>query len=337
MKLIDVKDDKAWEAFVSSQPGAQFTQSNAWGAFRIARGQTVRRLALVDADGNWLAAALFIHFPKRILWGYWYAPRGPVFRHDVRSNAHDVLRQFCEQFEKKKLPKPALFWRCEPTIEAKRDSEPFPPSFKRAHAYQPASTFIVDLTKDEPELLSRMHEKTRYNIRLAERKGVVVRTAETEEDVQAFIRLNEQTSIRDRFVSQPSEYIRATYDFLREYKMSAIRLAEADGELLAASMEVHYGDTTTYLYGASSNAKRNAMAPYALHWDAIKSAKASGFRFYDFHGVNPEDASSPYYKESWEGITRFKLGWGGYRVQYVGTWELPRHRFLYRIARTISL
>lgn len=336
MQLIEVKDDKTWEAFISTQPGAQFTQSNAWGAFRIARGQTVRRFALVDTDGEWLAASLFIHFPKRLLWGYWYAPRGPVFRHDVRDHAHDVLWQFCEQLEKKRLPKPALFWRCEPTIEIKQDGEPFPPSFKPAHAYQPASTFVLDLTKDEAELKSRMHEKTRYNIRLAERKGVIVRVARTKADVDAFIQLIELTSDRDRFISQPSDYIRATYEFLHGQKMSTIRLAEFDGELLAANMEVHYGDTTTYLYGASSNAKRNVMAPYALHWDAIKAAKASGHRFYDLHGVNPEDKSSRYYKASWEGITRFKLGWGGSRVNYVGTWEVPRYRILYRIVRLFS-
>lgn len=336
MRLIEVKDEKVWDDFIGSQPGAQFTQSWAWGEFRVSRGQAIKRYALIDLSGQWLVASLFIHFPKRILWGYWYAPRGPVFLHDVRPNAQDILRQFCGLLEKKGLPKPALFWRFEPTIEIKQDGSPFPQTYKRAHAYQPALTSVIDLTKDEPELLSRMHEKTRYNIRVAERKGVTVRPARSNADVDAFIRLNEETSARDQFISQPSDYIRATYEFLHARKMSVIRLAELDGELLAASMEVSYGDTVTYLYGASSDHKRNVMAPYALHWDAIRSAKASGFRFYDFHGVNPEDESSPYYKGSWKGITRFKLGWGGSRVNYVGTWELPQRRILYRMVRLLS-
>jgi len=335
MRLIEVKDDKAWDGFVAAQPGAQFTQSSAWGAFHASFGRTIRRFALTDADGSWMAATLFIHFQKPLFWGYWYAPRGPVFRHDALPKAHEVLRQFCDRLEKEGLPKPALFWRCEPAIELKRDAHPFPDRFRRSHAYQPASTLLIDLTKDEIELQSRMREKTRYNIRLAERKGVHVRLAERAEDVDAFLRLNEETSQRDRFVSRSSDYIRATYDFLHAQNMSEIRLAELNGELLAASMEVRYGDTVTYLYGASSTTKRNVMAPYALHWDAIRSAKAAGCRFYDLYGVNPEDASAPYYKASWEGITRFKLGWGGARVDYAGTWELPRHRFLYRLIRTV--
>lgn len=336
MHLVEVKDQKIWDGFVSTQPGAQFTQSWAWGDFRMNRGQVIKRYALVDGDGKWYAAALFIYFRKRILWGYWYAPRGPVFLHGKRPSVHGLLHAFCDALERKGLPQRALFWRCEPTIEIKQDAEPFPAPYVRAHAYMPASTFIIDLTKDEAELMSRMHEKTRYNVRLAERKGVIVRTAQSVKDVDAFIRMNEETAARDRYRSQPLEYIRATYEFLHPRRMATIRLAEFGGELLASSMEISYGDTVTYLYGGSSGQRRNVMAPYALHWDAIRAAKASGYRFYDFHGVNPEDESSPYYKESWNGITRFKLGWGGYRINYVGTWEFPRHQILYALARLIS-
>ncbi|HWR00048.1 MAG TPA: peptidoglycan bridge formation glycyltransferase FemA/FemB family protein, partial [Candidatus Methylomirabilis sp.] len=115
-----------------------------------------------------------------------------------------------------------------------------------------------------------------------------------------------------------------------------VRIAEKGGEPLAASLEVSYGDTRTYLYGASSSAKRNLMAPYALHWDAIRTAKREGCRYYDFHGVNPADESSPSWKSSWAGITRFKLGWGGERRDLVGTWERPTNRVAYRLFRMIS-
>jgi lipid II:glycine glycyltransferase (peptidoglycan interpeptide bridge formation enzyme) len=333
MRLIEVKEDKAWDAFISSQPKAQFTQSSAWGAFRVARNQDVRRFALVEDDGSWVAAAMFFFVSKPPRWGYWYAPRGPVLRHDVLPDAREVLRQFFDHLRKDQLPKPALFWRCEPAIERAQDEQPLPPAFLPSHAYQPASTTMLDLAKDETVLLGCMREKTRYNVRLAERKGVMVRLARTAEDVDAFIRLNEETSARDRFVSQPAAYIRETYAFLHERDMADIRMAELGGELLAASLEVRYGDTTTYLYGASSNTKRNTMAPYALHWHAIRTAKVAKYRWYDFYGVNPEDRKAPSYKASWNGITRFKLGWGGERMDYVGTWELPKHALLYRAFR----
>jgi peptidoglycan pentaglycine glycine transferase (the first glycine) len=343
MPLIEIHDRKSWDGFMASQPNAQFTQSWDWGEFRVSRGQTVERYALADERGGWIAAAMFVFYSKRICSGYWYAPRGPVIAARSRPDAGAVLRAFFRELEKTGLPRRALFWRMEPAVEDGRSADVIPAGFCRSHAYQPASTLLIDLSADEEEMLSRMHEKTRYNIRLAGRKGVIVRSAKIKEDVDAFIRLNEDTSRRDRFVSQPSEYIRATHEFLRARPaaggrgpMSIVRLAEVRGEPVAASMEIRCGDTVTYLYGASSDNMRNFMAPYALHWRAIREAKASGFRSYDFHGVNPESESSPYYKASWEGITRFKTGWGGRRVNYVGTWELPRRRLTYGVMRFFS-
>jgi peptidoglycan pentaglycine glycine transferase (the first glycine) len=336
MFLQLITNKQQWDAFVGAQPRAQFTQSWTWGAFRMAREQRIQRLVLVDANGEWEAAALLVYTRKPILGGYWYAPRGPVIRHG--ADAADVLKRFFDALNEQTLPQSALFWRVEPSV--KNDTaitQSLQSSgFIRSHAYQPASTLVVDLTQSQEDLLKRMHEKTRYNIRVAERRGVTVREAKGREAIETFLCLNHETAMRDHFRSMPSAYIRATYDFCAEQGVARIRLAECDGAVLAASMEMAYGDTVTYLYGASANAARNVMAPYALHWDAICSAKAAGYRLYDFHGVNPVDAANTYYKKSWEGITRFKVGWGGERVDYAGTWELPKMPTLYRAWRIIS-
>lgn len=333
MPLISVTDQKQWDAFVSLQPRAQFTQSWAWGEFRVSRGQAIERFALVGADGTWEAAALFIHFPKPLVGGYWYAPRGPVVREDLIGT--DVVARFMDAIVEHGLPRPSLFWRIEPAVLSSRPPV-VPSSCVRSHAYMPASTLLIDLLKTEDDLLKGMHEKTRYNIRVAERHGVTVRVAHGREAIEAFLKLNDETAIRDGFISMPSSYIRATYDVLSQKEMARIRLAEKDGNVLAASFEIMSGDTVTYLYGASSSSARNTMAPYALHWNAIREAKASGHRFYDFHGVNPGNTESPYFKKTWEGITRFKLGWGGERVDYVGTWELPQMPMVYAAWRLIS-
>lgn len=328
MSLLEIMDQKQWDGFIASQPRAQFTQSWAWGEFRISRGQQIKRFALTDASGTWEAAALFIYFPKPLVGGYWYAPRGPVVRDDLKAS--DVVSRFLNELQSQNLSR-SLFWRIEPVPSAISVS-----GLVRSHAYMPASTLLVDLSKSEEELSKEMHEKTRYNIRVAERHGVTVRVATGEEGIETFLRLNDETAKRDGFVSQPSAYIRATYDFLAKRGMAQIRIAELDGKPLAASLEVVFGDTATYLYGASSSTSRNAMAPFALHWDAIRAAKTAGHKLYDFYGVNPADTTSPYYKKSWEGITRFKLGWGGERVDYVGTWELPRMKGMYRLLRLVS-
>jgi peptidoglycan pentaglycine glycine transferase (the first glycine) len=333
--LLSVTDSRAWNGFVAKQPGAQFTQSWDWGEFRVSRGHRVERLALTDEKGKWIAAASFAFHGKPVLGGFWYAQRGPVIRHDLLPKAKEVLARFVDELEARGLPRSALFWRIEPAVERKQEDHPLSPAFVRARAYQPAATSLLELTKTEDELLARMHEKTRYNVRLAERKGVRVRAGVSPEDVEIFLKLNEETAARDRFTSQSQAYIRSTVAFLAPKGMARVRIAELGGLPLAADIEVAYGDTATYLYGASSNANRNAMAPFALHWDAIRAAKAEGRHFYDFYGINPIDENSPAYKPSWEGITRFKLGWGGSRVEYVGTYELPMRPVAYKIVRRV--
>ncbi len=337
MPLISIKDAAAWDAFVASQPRAQFTQSWAWGEFRISRGQAIERLALVNENGAWDAAALFIHFPKPLVGGYWYAPRGPIVRDALieSGKANDIVQGFMDSLTSHGLPRRAMFWRIEPAITTTPDTR-HPTQSIRSHAYMPASTSLLDLSRPESDLLAAMHEKARYNIRVAERHGVTVRDASQPEDIETFLALNAETETRDRFLSQPSNYIRDTYAHLSAQGMARLRFAEKNGEALAASFEIIFGDTVTYLYGASSSKSRSAMAPYALHWSAIRAAQAEGYRYYDFYGVNPTDTNSSYYKKTWEGITRFKLGWGGERVDYAGTWELPRMKMLHRLFRLFS-
>lgn len=336
MKLITITDSIAWDAFVSSQPGSQFLQSWAWGEFKRSQGHDVVRLALADEKEKWIVAGQYIYHPKRLFGGFWFAPKGPIIVHDQLDAPEKMFKEFLDQ----SIPyliaqRKGMFIRCEPPIEYKIDTTPLPDSFIRRRAIDPSSTVLVDLKESEEELLSDMHEKTRYNIRLAERKGVTVRVSDTDEDVEAYLALNHETAQRDRFSSQSDQYIRSTVQSLRASKMCRVRLAEYEGEILAANIEMHFGDTYTYLYGASSSSHRNVMAPYALQWSAIKAAKQAGCRFYDFYGSNPVSKDSIDFKDSWEGITRFKLGWGGSRVEFVGTWEKPLMPMMYRLMRMV--
>ncbi len=141
----------------------------------------------------------------------------------------------------------------------------------------------------------------------------------------------EETARRDRFVPHTSSYLAATYAFLAPCGLAKIRLAELKGKPIAANFEIAFGDTVTYLYGASSSESRNTMAPYLLHRSAITDARARGFSIYDFWGANPDWKGMFAYKPSWEGITRFKKGWGGRLVNLVGTWDLPFNVLGYRL------
>ena len=332
MKLVEIKDRAVWDRFQASQPWSQFTQSWAWGEFRVAQGSPVRRFALVDDGGMWVVAAQFEYRKRRFGLGYWYATRGPVFSsHFPEVKRKAALIAILEQLDRQHLQR-SFFWRMEPLTEIGHPEGLMPMRLRRSPALSPASTLLIDLTQDRDAILAAMHHKTRYNIGLAARRGVTTRIATGPSDINTFCDLLEETATRDEFVAHGRAYIRATIEALSREGMARIRLAEHGGKILAASLEILYGDTVTYLHGASSSIARDLMAPYALHWDAITQAQRDGAQFYDFWGLNPESKASFSYKPSWEGITRFKLGFGGRRVNLYGTWDLPAISPLYVLA-----
>ncbi|MBI5654119.1 peptidoglycan bridge formation glycyltransferase FemA/FemB family protein [Candidatus Uhrbacteria bacterium] len=334
MDLLEITSRPEWDDWQSAQTYAQFLQSWAWGEFRESRGSKVRRYALRDGAGEWLAALQLEYRKKKFGLGYWYAPRGPVFSSKINPEKRpDLMLSLCEGLLMvKDLKKQALFWRFEPVSELSNPEGLVPLSFRRSKAGDPTSTIILDLDKSEDNLLKDMHEKTRYNIRLAAKRGVTVRLAKDARDVEAFLDLAEETSRRDGFVQYPRQHLKDTYSVMHANGQAEIRLAELQGKVLCANMELSFGDTVTYLHGASSSENRNVMAPFALHWVAIQEARRRGFKLYDFWGANPLSKAMYYYKPSWDGVTRFKRGWGGRQFDLVGTWDLPFNVFLYRLA-----
>jgi len=324
MKLVEIQDQSTWDGFVAAQPWSSFTQSWAWGEFQKSQGHPIKRFFLMDDAPR--AACQFI-FYKKFLSGYWFAPRGPVL------SSPKILSQFLEQLPAQNLQPSPLFYRFEPMIriapQIPNSKFQIPNStLRRTHAMSPASTILVDLGATEDELLARMHPKTRYNIRVANKNGIIV---DKDQDIEIFLELLKDTATRDQFISQPANYLRALWKFLAPLGMARIHIAKLAGKPLAANLEIIFGDTITYLHGASSSESRSVMAPYALQWASICEAKREGHRYYDLWGCNPSDVTSPYYKPSWAGITRFKQGWGGEMVDLVGTWDLPKHPFLYKL------
>lgn len=328
MRLVEIIEQKAWDRFVWKLPWTQFQQSWVWGEFQETRQHAVRRFGWMEGDE--VTAACQLIRSDRFLSGYWYAPRGPVFAEALLPRVREFLPTFIEKMVWKLPDARTFFYRFEPAARLTDTGGALPLPFRRNHSMSPASTVLLSLLLSEEKLLSAMHPKTRYNIRTAERHGVVVREGQPDE-FPIFLDLLAETAKRDAFLPHPSEYLAALFYHLAARKMARLRFAEHAGRALAAHLEISCGDTVTYLHGASSTSSRELMAPYALHWEAIKTAKREGHRFYDFWGVNPASKANYYYKPSWEGISRFKLGWGGEHAQLVGTWDLPRHAAFYRL------
>jgi len=190
---------------------------------------------------------------------------------------------------------------------------------------QPAKTIILDLTKSESDLLAAMHPKTRYNIHLAEKKGVNIIIDNTRLD--DFLVLMKATIERDNFFAHGADYYRALANFDSDFIQ--LILAEYEGRVIAAGLFCFCSPAAVYLHGASSNEFRNVMAPYLLQWAAINRAKSLGLKYYDFYGIDAK---------KWPGVTRFKEGFGGEEVNYAGTFDLvlrPGWYFIYRLLRSI--
>jgi lipid II:glycine glycyltransferase (peptidoglycan interpeptide bridge formation enzyme) len=196
------------------------------------------------------------------------------------------------------------------------------PGFRRAAAdIQPPSTVLVSLAGDEEELLARMKRKTRYNVRLASKRGVST-TVSAEPDLGRWYRLYRETAERDRIAIHSEAYYRRLFE-LAEHIDGAPRLflveAFHEGEYLAGNIIALYRGTATYMYGASSNRKRNLMPSYAVQWASMRLAGEEGCSVYDLFGIPPaEDPSHPMH-----GLYRFKTGFGGEIIHRCGGWDAP--------------
>ena len=181
------------------------------------------------------------------------------------------------------------------------------------HNIQPPSTIIINIKNSEEEILARMKQKTRYNIRLAEKKGVTVRAWD---DIESFHKMMLVTGVRDSFGVHSFGYYKRAYELLHPKQMGEILVAEHDGKPLAALFVARNGKRAYYLYGASTDEERNRMPAYLLQWEAMKWARARGCEEYDLWGVPDEDeatleASFETRHDGLWGVYRFKRGFGG--------------------------
>jgi len=194
---------------------------------------------------------------------------------------------------------------------------------------QPVDTRILDLSMDPEELLAEMRPKTRYNIRLARRRGIKVKDASFER-LPEWYRMYLETTRRNGIFQHGYEGFKLLLQTKRKNSLpnSDVRLllAEEEGVPLAGMILVLHGRTATYLYGASSSRKRNLMPTYRLQWEAIQLAKQADCSYYDMFGIPPDDTQS----HPMHGLYRFKVGFGGYTFHRQGCWDYPIKKELYR-------
>lgn len=194
----------------------------------------------------------------------------------------------------------------------------------------PRSTFakwniIMDISKSQEELIAGCNQKTRYNIRIAAKKGVTTKIRNDDEGFEIFYDLLKMTSRRQKYLIHPKSYYKKLFELLKNRNMANILVNFYEGKPLAAWMILNYKKTLYYPYGGSSDEHRNTMASNLLAWESIKFGKSLGCEVFDMWGATNDP------KSTWWGFTKFKLGYGGDLVEYIDSYDFVVNGFVYWI------
>lgn len=295
LQLVTNLPREDYDRFVAGRGGGSFLQSWDWGEWMAANAKTPQRVAVTNSAGEiLLTAQIFVTPIPKIGGSYLYIPYGPL----VVGENPEVLNFFLAEI--KKQFSQSLFLRLEPKQNLATTGKP-------TKHIQPGKTLVLDLAKTEDQLLAEMHHKTRYNIKVAQRHGVEIKVGGS----SAALELIEQTSARQGYKNHSLSYYEKMAKFFGDDQTLKLKIytAERRGQILASAIMIDYGATRTYLFGGTSDSNRNIMAPYSLHWQAIKDAKKAGQHTYDFWGIETASGETP-------GFVRFKLGWGGEQITY---------------------
>lgn len=319
-----------WDAFVTAHPDGHLLQTPAWGDLKCAFGWSVARVGIRD-NGQLTAGAQVLFRPlPTALYTIAYIPKGPL----VDWNNKSLVEFLFQSLDNVAQSANAVFLKIEPlptapdlnSLISKTRTEP-------ASTIQPRRSVIVDLRGSEDEILARMKQKTRYNVRLAEKKGVVVAPSD---DVEAFNALMKVTGERDQFGVHDPKYYRKAYELFHPTGHAQIFTASFEGKPLATLMLFMLGKRAWYFYGGSSNEERNRMPAYLLQWEAMRWAKAHGAEEYDLWGVPDEDEET--LESNFEtrhdglwGVYRFKRGFGGELVRAPAAFDRVYSPLLYRL------
>jgi lipid II:glycine glycyltransferase (peptidoglycan interpeptide bridge formation enzyme) len=314
-----------WRSFIEVHPELHLLQTAEWGELKSAFGWDAVRILSGDVGLQILFRRLPLGFSIA------YAPK-PMSGFERLSSEIDIA---CRRQH-------AIFLKVEPHTWEGEPSTFNPstllraglqPSIRSPHNIQPPRTIIVDLRGTEEEILARMKQKTRYNIRLAEKKSVTVRAWD---DIPAFHRMMLVTGGRDNFGVHSLEYYRRAYELFHPAGMCELLVAEYEGRPLAALMVFAHGRRAWYVYGASNDEERNRMPTYLLQWEAMRWARSKGAEEYDLWGVPDEDeetleANFESRQDGLWGVYRFKRGFGGELKRAVQAHDRVYKPWLYRL------
>jgi lipid II:glycine glycyltransferase (peptidoglycan interpeptide bridge formation enzyme) len=300
-------------------------QSEKWGEFRKKTGVKVVNINNLQ---------ITIHNLPHTNYKIGYLPKGP----QINKKMLDELYNFGKKEN-------CIFIQLEPNIEKSpgKDYE-FKNLVSSAHPLFTKYNFVLDITKSEDELLKNMNQKTRYNIRLAEKKGVKIIEDNSDKTFNEYLKLTNETTTRQKFYAHSNTYHKLMWETLRQVQGTPFNQNELsahlfkavyNGEVLATWILFVLGDTLYYPYGASSDKNREVMASNLMMWEVIRFGKKLGLKKFDMWGAL---GPNPNPKDPWYGFNKFKEGYSGKLVEYVGSYDLIINKklyFLFKLANNL--
>lgn len=306
-------------------------QSWQWGEFRKATGTKVERLGFFNKGQIKKGLQVTFHPVPKINRTIGYYPKGFMPEEDQIG----ALKQLAKNNK-------ALFVKMEPNISQKvgvpsahkqiaqflekHDAVPGRPLFTKY-------TFILDISKSEEELFAKLNSKTRYNVNLALKKGVVIYENSTKEGMEQYIKILQETTSRQGFYAHGPDYFRKMWDHLSPSGMIKIFQAVYNNKVLVSWVIFVFNGVIYYPYGASSREHREVMASNLMMWEMIRYGKSQNCTKFDMWGSLGEN---PDKKDPWYGFHRFKKGYGGELHEFIGTYDLVTDFALYKPFRMIE-
>ncbi len=331
-------EDDEWDAFVAAHAQGSLLQTTGWARLKNRFGWRSHRVWL-KRDGRIVAGAQLLYKSAAMgLMKMAYIPHGPLVDWTDAEQTAVLLNQIDHSVYERRaaiVKMEPLVWQDDVPPDAwqaicqQHDLRP------ETDTIQPPQTMIVDLRPSPDDILAAMKQKTRYNIRLAAKKGVTTRLG-GRSDLPAFVQLMQQTGQRDGFGIHTPLYYQAAYEIFAETGQAALWLAEFEGRPLAAIMVFTLGTNAYYLYGASGSEERERMPNYAVQWAAIEWAKNQGCQSYDLWGIPdaPEaelEANFTNRHDGLWGVYRFKRGFGGQIKRTVGATDRVYNNLAYKL------
>ncbi|HUW21984.1 MAG TPA: peptidoglycan bridge formation glycyltransferase FemA/FemB family protein [Candidatus Bathyarchaeia archaeon] len=316
MELKPVDNKNIWDRFVLSHNPNVFLQSWSWGEFYQALGEKIFRLGFFEKKRLVGVSLLIKEQAKRGT--YLSCPGGPLF--DWQNQ--NYFKEFVSYLKNLGKLEKAVFIRVRPSISDNDQNRRF---FKKAgflnapmHMHA-ETTWQLDLSSPESELLAGMRKTTRHCIRKATKGKVRILFSRDIRDIKILYRFQLDTAKRHKFVPFSYEFLRKQFEVFTGDNQALLLLAEYQKKIIAVSMIIFYGDTAVYHYSGSTHGASRVPASHLIQWEAIKEAKKRGCRIYNFWGIAPND--NP--RHRFAGVTTFKKGFGGQRVNWLHAQDLP--------------